>query len=175
VKFKQVLVTTLLFATSFAGGAEMIDEVVQDFELDSYLGTWYEIARLDHSFERGLEAVTATYSLKDNGSVRVLNRGYKTKSTKWKTATGSAKYASEANMGAFKVTFFWPFYGGYNIVLLADDYSYALVAGDSENYLWLLSRKPKISADTQELMLERARSLGYDVSKLIYVDQSKNL
>jgi len=153
----------------------MIDEAVQGFDLNEYLGTWYEIARLDHSFERGLDAVTATYSLKENGKVRVLNRGYKTKSSKWKTATGSAKYASEASVGAFKVTFFWPFYGGYNIVLLADDYSYALVAGDSENYLWLLSRTPEISVDTQELMLEKARSLGYDVSKLIYVDQSKNL
>lgn len=145
-------------------------ESVTDFELDKYLGTWYEVARMDHSFERGMSHVTATYTLGEDDRVNVLNKGYVKEKSKWKEANGHAKYKGASSTGAFKVTFFWPFYGGYHIVELAEDYSYALVAGDSEKYLWILSRTPQISEDVWQLLIGRASELGYTTSDLILVD-----
>jgi apolipoprotein D and lipocalin family protein len=121
------LVTGLL--QSCTGTPEGV-EVVTDFELDRYLGTWYEIARLDHSFERGLSNVTANYSMRDDGGVKVINRGFNTEKSEWDEATGRAYFVGESDIGQLKVSFFGPFYGGYNIVELDDsDYQYSLVAG----------------------------------------------
>lgn len=172
-KMKPLMVSLLLLMTVVGRGSEMVAEAVKNFDLESYLGTWYEIARLDHSFERGLTNVTANYTLKENGSVKVLNRGYSDKKSTWKSATGRAKFTDDPNVGALRVSFFWPFYGGYNVVLLAENYSYALVAGDSEKYLWILAREPELNQDIMSSLLERARELGYSTENLIYVSHEK--
>lgn len=149
---------------------------VSGFELDRYLGTWYEIARLDHSFERGLSNVTATYSMKDEKSVRVLNRGYLAEKERWKEANGTAKFAESSDIGRLKVTFFWPFYGGYNIMELdKQDYQYVLIAGDSHKYLWILSREAVLPESVLQSLLDRARAEGFPTNDLIFVDQAKNL
>lgn len=173
---RLALALIIIITSNFASGKIMLlDESVRNFELDRYLGTWYEIARMDHSFERGLSNVTAEYALLENGKVSVTNRGFSDKKAKWKTAKGKAKFKANPGVGAFDVTFFWPFYGGYHIVLLAEDYRYALVAGDSEKYLWILSRSSVLDPDDLEAILARAMALGYNTEKLIWVDQSLNL
>jgi apolipoprotein D and lipocalin family protein len=166
-----ILILTSLFGQS----PDMVQEAVENFNLDQYLGTWYEIARMDHSFERGMSNVTANYKLRDDGKVAVLNKGYYADKSKWKSATGVAKFTGEANRGALRVSFFRPFYGGYNVILLAEDYSYALVAGDSEKYLWILSRTPELAEEVLTVIIEKARSLGYPIEAMIFIDQSKNL
>ena len=147
---------------------------VGDFELERYLGTWYEIARLDHRFERGLSHVTANYSRRDDGGVRVVNRGYDDADGEWDEAVGKAYFIDAPTTGRLKVSFFGPFYGGYNIVELdKDNYGYALVAGPNRSYLWILARTPELDAPTYERLVDRARELEFPVSELIVVDQSR--
>jgi len=147
-------------------------EPVQDFQLDRYLGKWYEIARLDHSFERGLERVSANYSLRDNGTVRVINRGYAIDTGKLQEAEGTAGFARGRSEGYLKVSFFGPFYGSY-IVFELDrvDYQYAFVAGNSTDYLWLLARTPTVDKAVLNSFIEKSRSLGFDTDNLILVRQ----
>ncbi len=146
-------------------------EPVQDFELERYLGTWYEIARLDHSFERGLEQVTADYSAREDGGVRVLNRGFKTSKGVWDEAEGKAYFVGESDTGQLKVSFFGPFYGGYNIIALdQDNYQWSLVAGPDRSYLWILSRSPELPDARYEDLVELARQAGFPVDQLIRVD-----
>lgn len=148
-------------------------EPIQGFELEKYLGKWYEIARLDHRFERGLQQVTADYSIRDDGKVKVLNRGYSTKKDKWSSATGKAKFAKDENLGFLKVSFFGPFYGAYIIFELdLIDYSYAFVAGSSNNYLWLLSRTPKVSDTLLERFKSKAKEHGFNTDILIFVEHN---
>ena len=142
--------------------------VVSDFELQRYLGTWYEIARLDHRFERGLENVTATYSLRDDGGVRVINRGFDPEAGEWDEAEGKAYFTGPDDRGALKVSFFGPFYGGYNIVALDDDYRWSLVMGPDRDYFWILSRTQTLAPETLDDLLERARAMGVDTEALIY-------
>ena len=144
---------------------------VTDFDLDRYAGTWYEIARLDHKFERGLSRVTARYEARKSGGVTVVNRGWSEKKRKWSEAVGKAYFRGRADVGDLKVTFFWPFYGSY-IVFALDHaaYQWALVSGDSPKYLWLLARTPQIPDDLKQQLLEKAKAAGYDTSKLIFVD-----
>lgn len=145
---------------------------VDDFELDRYLGTWYEIARLDHSFERGLSNVTANYSMRDDGGVHVINRGYDVSKDEWSEATGKAYFVGDADVGRLKVSFFGPFYGGYNIIALdKGDYQYSLVAGPSRKYLWILSRSPELDPAVLAMLVDKARDLEFPVDQLIYVDQ----
>ncbi|OGS13516.1 MAG: lipocalin [Elusimicrobia bacterium RIFOXYA12_FULL_57_11] len=142
---------------------------VAGFELQRYLGTWHEIARLDHSFERGLVGVTAEYSMREDGGVKVVNRGYKTASGAWKEATGRAYFIGPASVGQLKVSFFRPFYGGYNIVELdREGYNYALVAGPSTKYLWILARQPVLAPEIVARLAAKARELGFDTGKLIF-------
>ena len=117
---------------------------VQNFDLDRYLGTWYEIARLDHSFERGLNNITANYSLREDGGVRVLNRGFSVKKNEWNEAEGKAYFVDSTDQGFLKVSFFGPFYGSYIVFELESDYQYAFISGPNTSYLWLLSRTPTI-------------------------------
>lgn len=140
---------------------------VKPFELKRYLGTWYEIARMDFPFERNLSDVSATYSLNPNGSIRVDNRGYDLKKGEWKESIGKAKPVRHADAGRLKVSFFGPFYAGYNVIAIDPEYRYALVAGNNLNYLWLLSREKTIPADARTNYLKLAQSLGYDVHRLI--------
>ena len=117
---------------------------VENFELERYLGTWYEVARMENRFERGLYNVTATYSQNDNGTVRVENRGYKTSSAEWKSAIGKAKFVGSPNVGHLKVSFFGPFYASYVVYELDQDYRYAFITGNNKKFLWLLAREPTV-------------------------------
>ncbi|PUB34367.1 apolipoprotein D and lipocalin family protein [Elizabethkingia sp. YR214] len=147
---------------------------IESFDANRYLGTWYEIARFDYKFERNLDNVTAQYSFKENGEIKVLNSGYNTQTQEWKSATGSAKFRKDKTIAALKVSFFKPFYAGYNVIALDKDYKYALVAGQSLKYLWILSREKSIPENIKEEYLKKAQSIGYDTSKLIWVKQDKN-
>jgi apolipoprotein D and lipocalin family protein len=143
---------------------------VNDFDIERYLGTWYEIARLDHSFERGLEKVTARYSVRADGGIDVVNRGFNPKKMKWKEATGKAYFVGDPKIGLLKVSFWGPFYGGYNIIELdKKDYSYALICGPDKSYLWILSRKPAMDKQVKSDLVVKAKSLGFDTDKLIFV------
>jgi apolipoprotein D and lipocalin family protein len=146
-------------------------EPVTDFDLNKYMGKWYEIARLDHRFERGLEKVSATYSMNSDGSVRVANRGFSTKSNEWKDAIGKAKFAGDKNIGHLKVSFFGPFYGSYVIFFLDKErYQHAFVTS-SENSLWFLSRSPAVSDQLKEKFLRIVKDAGYNTEVLIFVNQ----
>ena len=144
---------------------------VGDFKLEKYLGTWYEIARLDHSFERGLTRVTADYSLRGDGGVRVLNRGYSARDRAWKEAEGKAYFVNQSDQGYLKVSFFGPFYGSYVVLALdREGYQYSLVSGPDKSYLWLLARRPKLDKVVLDGLIARAAAAGFDTSKLIFVD-----
>lgn len=156
-----------------ASGAPDGVKPVTGFELQRYLGTWYEVARLDHRFERGLSEVTANYSLRDDGGVAVVNRGKDDDSGEWEEAEGKAYFVGDSSVGQLKVSFFGPFYGGYNIIELdKQDYQYSLVAGPDRSYLWLLSRTPQLAPDVQDRLLGFAESLGFPVDELIFVNQT---
>ncbi|CNE44997.1 outer membrane lipoprotein Blc [Yersinia mollaretii] len=146
-------------------------KIVDNFQLPRYLGTWYEIARLDHSFERGLDHVTANYTPRDDGGVKVINRGYNARKQQWQESIGKAYFIGSPQLASLKVSFFGPFYGGYNIIELDDDYSYALVSGPNRDYLWILSRTPTLSADVREKLLSVAKDYGFPIDKLIWVKQ----
>jgi apolipoprotein D and lipocalin family protein len=146
---------------------------VEGFELGRYLGKWYEIARLDHSFERGLDKVTAEYSMRDGGGVKVVNRGYSRKKAEWDEAEGKAFFVRGSDEGYLKVSFFGPFYGSYVIFELdVENYSYAFVAGPAKSYLWFLSRTPTVGDDLVRTFVDKARELGFDTDALIMVDQT---
>lgn len=142
---------------------------VSPFELQRYLGTWHEIARLDHRFERGLTQVTAEYSLRQDGGVTVLNRGFDAANERWKSATGKAYFVGDSNTGRLKVSFFGPFYGGYNIAKLDPDYQIALVVGPNLDYAWLLARKPQLSAAECAPYLAEAERIGIALAQLIWL------
>jgi apolipoprotein D and lipocalin family protein len=164
------LATFLLILLSGCTGAPDDVAVVSGFKIDLYLGTWYEIARLDHSFERGLSAVTADYSLRQDGGVRVVNRGYNEKSGEWDEAIGKAYFVGASDIGQLKVSFFGPFYGGYNIIELdKSGYQYAMVAGPDRDYLWILSRTAQMQPDTLRSLVNKARELGFATDELIFV------
>jgi apolipoprotein D and lipocalin family protein len=145
-------------------------EPVSDFELERYLGRWYEIARLDHRFERGLTAVTAEYSRRDDGGVRVVNRGYDADAGEWQSATGKAYFVDAPDTGRLKVSFFGPFYGAYNVIALDEDYRWAMVAGPSLDYLWILARTPALDDAVVSRLVDQAARLGFATGELIFVD-----
>lgn len=144
---------------------------ITNFDAERYMGKWYEIARLENHFERGLEQVTASYSKRNDGSVSVLNRGYNSQKHKWNESEGKAYFTGAQNIGALKVSFFGPFYGGYNIIALDDDYKYALVSGSNRNYLWILSRSPNIPNSVKKDYLRIAQELNFPIDKLLWVTQ----
>jgi len=143
---------------------------VDNFEIDRYLGTWYEIARLDHSFERGLRRVTADYSPGEDGGVGVLNRGLSDEG-EWRSAEGKAYFVGPDNIGHLKVSFFWPFYASYIVFELDDQYRYAFVCGYNRSYLWLLARAPNVDEAVRQRFVQRATELGFATDQLIFVDQ----
>ncbi|ANQ19343.1 lipocalin family protein [Vibrio natriegens] len=148
-------------------------EPIQNFELKPYLGKWFEIARLDHSFERGLSNVTAEYELREDGGVTVINRGYSQEEQSWKQAEGKAYFVDEPSTGHLKVSFFGPFYSSYIIFELGEDYDYAFISGYNRDYLWLLSRQPQVDSATLERFKQVARDKGFAVGELILVDQTQ--
>ncbi|QQK60673.1 lipocalin [Shewanella sp. LC6] len=147
-------------------------EPVKDFKLDRYLGKWYEIARLDHSFERGLTQVSAEYSLKPDGGVKVINRGYSAAKQEWKEAEGKAYFVNGENEAYLKVSFFGPFYGSYVVFGLdQQNYQYAFISGPDTDYLWLLARTPTVSPEVIKQFVDMASARGFDTDSLIYVEQ----
>jgi apolipoprotein D and lipocalin family protein len=169
MKIINIIVASLVLV-SCSGVPESI-EPVTGFDLNKYAGKWYEIARLDHRFERGLEKVTATYSINSDGSVRVENRGFSTKSKEWEDATGKARFAGDTNIGHLKVSFFGPFYGSYIIFDLdKESYQYSFVTG-SQNSLWFLSRTPEVSDELKDKFLSIVQEAGYNTAELIFVNQ----
>ncbi len=165
------LMSLLVGCTSVPEGIEP----VRGFDADRYLGTWYEIARLDHSFERGLSNVRAEYSRNADGSIKVTNRGYNSEEGKWEQADGRAVFVGDDSTGHLKVSFFGPFYASYVVFELEqEDYSFAYVTGYNREYLWFLSRTPEVSDDALEAFRARARAEGFDLGELIVVEQEKN-
>jgi apolipoprotein D and lipocalin family protein len=167
-----VLSASLLFVTLSNGGTPMFTPV-DGFELSKYLGTWYEIARMPASFEKDLVGVTATYSVRSDGKVDVLNKGCKkTIDGEKSVARGKAKFAGDPTKGHLKVAFFWIFYADYVVVALdKEHYDYALVIS-SKSYMWILSRKPTLEASILARLIDQAKGLGIDTSKLIMAPQS---
>ena len=144
---------------------------VDHFSLEKYLGRWYEIARLDHSFERGLTRVTADYRLRDDGGVQVLNRGYSEAEKKWKEVQGKAYFVQRPDLGYLKVSFFGPFYGSYIVFDLdRESYRYSLVSGPDKSYFWILARDPSMDDELKNTLIAKAAALGFDTSKLIFVN-----
>lgn len=146
---------------------------VKPFDKEKYLGKWYEIARKDFKYERNLSNTTAEYSLNDNGTIKVDNRGYNTKKGEWTQAIGKAKFIGEDNIAKLKVSFFGPFYSGYNVIAIDDEYRYALVAGESLKYLWILSREINIPVEIKDKYLKIAEEIGYNTADLIWVKHDK--
>lgn len=145
--------------------------VIQDFELDRYLGLWYEIARLDFHWEKNLKNVTAEYSLNVDRTVKVINTGTDMRTQKIKRSKGKAKLAGEPNLGALRVSFFGPFYAGYNIMHVDGNYEYALVFGDNLDYMWILSRSKTIPNEIRDMYLGYAEQSGYAVKDLVWTIQ----
>lgn len=143
---------------------------VKGFEPKRYLGRWYEIARFDYRFEKDMNNVTAEYSQNPDGSIKVVNGGYDYRKHAWKTATGKVKFRGDEGTAALKVSFFGPFYAGYNVVDIDENYQHALVAGKNLDYLWMLSRTPELPDEVRQRFLEKAREIGYDTSRLVWVE-----
>lgn len=163
-----------LLALLLAGCVDKPDNIVpvDHFDSSRYLGKWYEIARMDHSFERGLSQVSAEYSLRDDGGLKVVNRGYQAAAGKWKEAVGKAYFVGPKDQAYLKVSFFGPFYGAYVVFDLDHEgYRHALVSGPDKSYFWLLSRTPTLDDATLQRLVGKAQALGFDTAKLIYVQQ----
>jgi len=164
----------VLFFLTLAGctGAPEGIVAVDRFELKRYLGTWYEIARIENRFERGTGQVSAIYSLREDGMVRVFNKGYDPVKKQWKTIEGKAKFIGDPNVGALAVSFFGPFYGGYHIFDLdRDNYSWAMVAGNSRDYFWILSKSPQMDRALFSRLMAEAHAKGFDTLRVIRTKQ----
>lgn len=168
----------VLFAALISGctGVPEGIETINGFEINRYTGTWYEIARLDHRFERGLDNISATYTLNKDGSVNVLNKGWNQKNGEWEQAEGMAYFIEQPDQGRLKVSFFGPFYGAYNIIELdKQNYAYSMVTGPDKSYLWILSRTRQLPKETLASLIDKAKNLGFATDKLIFVKQDESL
>jgi len=171
-KTRAHLFFSVVFILSGCVGIPEGIKPVENFQLDRYLGQWHEVARLDHSFERGLSKVTADYSLREDGGINVVNRGFSADNNAWQEAQGKAYFVSEADKGHLKVSFFGPFYGSY-IVFELDTigYQYAFISGPNKDYLWLLARTPTVKPEVIDKFISMSKSIGFDTSGLIFVNQ----
>ncbi|MCB2199498.1 lipocalin family protein [bacterium] len=171
-KYWWIIMPVVLLFSACAPSTRLI-EPVDRFEVNRYTGRWYEIARYPHRFEKDLSRVTATYTLNEDGSLDVVNRGYNEVSKEWKSARGKAYFKEEPTLGLLKVSFFWPFYGEYKVIRLdRKDYSYAVITSSTFKYLWILSREPQLSQEVLDGLLKEVEELGFDRSRIIMVDQS---
>lgn len=170
--FYFLLLMCLIIPCACASGRTVDNTTVKNLDLNRYLGTWFEIARFDHSFERGVEFATANYILRDDGKVRVVNSGLK--DGHYKESIGKAFLPDPAGEPArLRVSFFGPFYSDYRVLMLSEDYHYALVGSKSAKYLWILSRTPYVPEQVMEQILAEATRRGYDTSLLHWVDQGQ--
>ncbi|EIZ1007913.1 lipocalin family protein [Vibrio vulnificus] len=168
---KILLLVLSMTLTGCLGMPETV-KPVDEFNLHNYLGKWYEIARLDHSFEEGLTQVTAEYTLKDDGGVAVVNKGFLADENQWKEAEGKAYFVNGDSEGYLKVSFFGPFYGSYVVFALdKTDYQYAFVSGPNTDYLWLLARTPTVDQSLIDTFVSMAKERGFDTERLIFVEQ----
>lgn len=147
-------------------------EVVQSFDIEKYSGKWHEIARLDFYWEKGLSKVTAEYTLNPDGSVKVDNKGFNAEKNTWKQSIGKAKFVNDKNKGALKVSFFGPFYSGYNVAKIDPDYKYALVFGEDMDNMWILSRDKSIPEEIKQDYLDHAKKSGYNIKELVWTVQN---
>jgi lipocalin len=173
---KHLIIATSLAAMTpvMACSKDYDNSTVKEFDLSRYLGEWYEIARYNHSFERGMDNTMAQYILQDDGKVVVLNTGWK--DGNFKLAEGKAKYLDpQGEPGALRVSFFLFFYSDYNVMMVDENYQISLVGSKAQKYLWILSRTPVPDPDLLQMVLEEAQKRGYDTSELIWVDQSRNI
>ncbi len=170
-KRKSIAILFLLVSLlAGCSGGPVGVEPVSGFEVDRYLGKWYEVARFDHIFERGLSNVTAEYRMLEDGRISVTNEGYDEREQTWKQVEAVAEFTKNPDIAQFRVTFFGPIYGGYNIIELDHKhYGYALVAGHNRSFLWVLSRTKTLPMPVLERLLEKGRALGFPVEKLIFV------
>ncbi|HRP67995.1 MAG TPA: lipocalin family protein [Turneriella sp.] len=170
-KVNIFLVVGVCFIAFFSSCASIPEKAkpIENFDVNRYLGTWYELARFDFRFERNLDNTSAHYALDKKGNVIVLNSGYNYVEKKWSKAVGLAKFRDAKNVAALKVNFFGPFYSGYNVIALDDNYQYALIAGKNLDYLWILSRTKKLPDEIKAKYLKIAEEIGYDISRLIWV------
>lgn len=170
------LIFTVLLAVLFLGGyTTRVPEGLQpvpSFDIDRYLGKWYEIARLDHSFERGLQNVMAEYQAGPDGTIVVLNRGYNTARGRWEEIEGKAQFVGDHKLGSLKVSFFGPFYGGYHVIALDRDYRYAMLTGPSRRYLWILAREHTLPEDVTQGLLHQAKLWGFDTDRILRVNHT---
>jgi apolipoprotein D and lipocalin family protein len=169
---KALLIALTMLLAGCVGTPEGITPV-KNFDSAKYLGKWYEVARFDHSFEKGLDNVSATYSMRDDGGIKVINRGYKTEKKEWSQSEGKAYFVETPDTGYLKVSFFGPFYGSYVVFDLDPAYQVSMVTGNDKSYLWILSRTPTIDDATKKRLVDKAQALGYETGKLIWVDQSQ--
>lgn len=146
---------------------------IKPFDQQKYLGKWYEIARLDYKWERNLDNVTAHYSLKDNGDIRVENRGYNFKKEKWEQSIGKAKPVGDPREAKLKVSFFGPFYAGYNVIAIDENYQYALVVGENTKYMWILSRTTTIPESVKQAYVQKAKAIGFQTEDLVWVKHDR--
>lgn len=153
--------------TSCSTASTVDNSTVRSLDLNRFMGRWYEIARFDHKFERDMQQVTTMYAIQKNGRVKVINQGLK--DGKWKTSEGKGKLTTTP--GLLRVSFWGPFYSDYRVMMLAPDYSYALIGGESDKYLWILSRSPQMRQDTRNQVLREAQRRGYNTNDLIWVEQ----
>lgn len=173
IRYSWLLLMAALLLSACTGIPEGV-RPVEDFDKSRYLGTWYEIARLDHSFERGLQQVTATYTEREDGGIKVLNKGYNAQEREWKTAKGKAFFVGDSTVGHLEVSFFGPFYASYVIAELdKQNYSYALITGPDTEYLWILGRSPALPEATMKRLIDLAQGYGFDTSQLIFVEHSE--
>ena len=172
--FRVLLILSFLFSLSCnKTNSQMLDKTtVKELDLNRYLGKWYEIARFPHSFEKNLVGVTATYSLRDDGKIKVLNQGYKnTLNGELSVAIGKAKIPNKLEPAKLKVSFFWIFYGDYYVLELDENYQYVMIGSSSPKYFWILCRTPQMDSAIYEMLLEKARKRGYNLDKLVKVLQ----
>jgi len=170
----KILITGLLLLMLAGCKSTSNLKVVSGFDAGRYMGVWYEAARYPHRFEKGMSAVSATYSLNDDGTIKVLNRGYVDNKPDWEEIEGVAKLKGAADEGWLKVSFFKPFYASYKIIYLDEAYTSAIIAGPSYRYLWILTRDPGLPEAQLKQLISKARGFGYDEEKIIIVDQKRN-
>ena len=166
-------VAALLSVLTLSACATRVPQGIQpvDFDVDRYAGHWYEVARIDHIFEKGLVRTSANYSRNADGTLTVLNRGFNPERHQWKESVGKARFVGAPTQAALKVSFFGPFYGGYNVVAPHPQYQWAMVVGASLDYFWILSRTPTLAQDVKDKLMAQARALGVDEQKVLWVLQ----